>query len=173
VTDRKTASTITDTELDALYRDLDAARRMLDPDDVRLVDEMTATVEKYMDRAARAEAEVARLRAGEEDGWDPACHPTPGQWIKRYNDATPEKRLDYVTRLTAAAEQGHNCGMSLHEERVQEGWEAKTAVVRVRALHRRNEHTGDCEHCSEHDYPDYAVPHPCATIRALDGQEQR
>lgn len=39
---------------------------------------------------------------------------------------------------------------------------------RVRALHKRNEHTGDCEHCSARDYPDYAVPHPCDTIRALD-----
>lgn len=43
------------------------------------------------------------------------------------------------------------------------------ATDRVRTLHRRNEHTGDCEHCSKRDYPDYAVPWPCATIQALDG----
>lgn len=42
------------------------------------------------------------------------------------------------------------------------------AVERVRSLHRRNEHTGDCEHCSERDYPDYAVPWPCPTIRAIE-----
>lgn len=41
------------------------------------------------------------------------------------------------------------------------------AVEKVRALHRRNEHTSDCEHCSEHDYPDYAVPWPCPTMTAL------
>ncbi|MFE2965533.1 hypothetical protein ACFXKC_18005 [Streptomyces sp. NPDC059340] len=46
-----------------------------------------------------------------------------------------------------------------------------TAADRVRALHRRNESTGECEYCSARDYPDYAVPHPCPTIRALDGQE--
>lgn len=42
------------------------------------------------------------------------------------------------------------------------------ATERVRALHHRNEHTGDCEHCSAGDYPNYSVPHPCPTIRALD-----
>jgi hypothetical protein len=43
---------------------------------------------------------------------------------------------------------------------------------RVRALHRRNENTGTCEHCSAGDYPNYAVPFPCVTMRALDGEEQ-
>jgi hypothetical protein len=45
---------------------------------------------------------------------------------------------------------------------------AEAALDRVRALHIRNRHTGDCEHCSENDYPDYAVPHPCPTVAALD-----
>lgn len=44
---------------------------------------------------------------------------------------------------------------------------------RVRALHRRNENTAECEYCSARDYPGYAVPFPCDTIRALNGQEQR
>lgn len=44
------------------------------------------------------------------------------------------------------------------------------ASERVRTLHRRNEHTGECEYCSRRDYPDYAVPFPCDTIRALEGQ---
>jgi hypothetical protein len=48
----------------------------------------------------------------------------------------------------------------------------KAAIDRVRALHRRNENTGECEYCSARDYPTYAVPHPCDTVRALDGQEQ-
>lgn len=46
------------------------------------------------------------------------------------------------------------------------------AVQRVQELHRRNEHTGDCEHCSERDHPDYAVPWPCPTIRALTRDEE-
>lgn len=42
-----------------------------------------------------------------------------------------------------------------------------TAMERIHALHRRNENSGVCEHCSARDYPDYAVPWPCETIRAL------
>lgn len=41
-------------------------------------------------------------------------------------------------------------------------------ITAIHALHARNPNTGDCEHCSERDYPDYAVPWPCPTIRALD-----
>lgn len=47
----------------------------------------------------------------------------------------------------------------------------QSAVGRVRALHVRNPHSGTCEHCSAGDYPDYAVPAPCPTIRALDKEE--
>jgi hypothetical protein len=46
------------------------------------------------------------------------------------------------------------------------------AADRVRALHPRNVNTGECEYCSARDYPTYAVPYPCDTVRALDGQEQ-
>lgn len=42
------------------------------------------------------------------------------------------------------------------------------SVDRVRALHRKNENTGDCEYCSARDYPNYSVPHPCDTIQALE-----
>lgn len=45
------------------------------------------------------------------------------------------------------------------------------AVERVRALHVRNPNSGTCEHCSERDYPDYSVPWPCPTIRALDEEQ--
>lgn len=41
------------------------------------------------------------------------------------------------------------------------------AVAAVSKLHVRNANTGTCEHCSERDYPDYAVPWPCPTIQAL------
>ncbi|MFD8777567.1 hypothetical protein [Streptomyces sp. NPDC059916] len=41
------------------------------------------------------------------------------------------------------------------------------ATDRVRQLHARNQHTSDCEHCSERDYPDYSVTWPCPTIQAL------
>ncbi|MGW4270818.1 hypothetical protein ACWEGQ_00270 [Streptomyces seoulensis] len=42
-----------------------------------------------------------------------------------------------------------------------------SASERVKQLHRRNEHTGDCEHCSARDYPDYAVPWPCPTVQSM------
>ncbi|WP_446458616.1 hypothetical protein [Streptomyces rochei] len=45
-------------------------------------------------------------------------------------------------------------------------------LTKIRALHRQNENTGDCEHCSERDYPDYSVPWPCPTIRILGGEDQ-
>jgi hypothetical protein len=48
----------------------------------------------------------------------------------------------------------------------------EAAIARVRVLHRRNANTGECEYCSFRDYPTYAVPYPCDTVRALDGQEQ-
>jgi hypothetical protein len=47
-----------------------------------------------------------------------------------------------------------------------------TAADRVRALHPRNENTGECEYCSARDYPTYAVSFPCDTVRALDGEGQ-
>ncbi|HEX5567685.1 MAG TPA: hypothetical protein VFY14_12300 [Streptomyces sp.] len=50
---------------------------------------------------------------------------------------------------------------------------ALTALDRVRALHVRNQNTGDCEHCSERDYPNYAVPWPCPTIHALNGPQEQ
>ncbi|MFD9444973.1 hypothetical protein [Streptomyces sp. NPDC060001] len=51
-----------------------------------------------------------------------------------------------------------------------DGQRAEAAVERARKLHRRNDHTGDCEYCSARDYPDYSVPYPCDTVQALDGQ---
>ncbi|MCX5000911.1 hypothetical protein [Streptomyces longwoodensis] len=42
------------------------------------------------------------------------------------------------------------------------------ALEGLHALHRRNEHTGECEYCSAHDYPDYQVPWPCQTLLSLN-----
>ncbi|MFI1472062.1 hypothetical protein [Streptomyces wuyuanensis] len=44
-------------------------------------------------------------------------------------------------------------------------------VQRVRALHAKNPNTGDCEHCSERDYPNYAVPWPCRTLQVVEEQQ--
>jgi hypothetical protein len=45
------------------------------------------------------------------------------------------------------------------------------AIAAVGKLHVRNPNTRTCEHCSERDYPDYAVPWPCPTMRALGETE--
>ncbi|NUS22704.1 MAG: hypothetical protein HOV92_00550 [Streptomyces sp.] len=50
--------------------------------------------------------------------------------------------------------------------RVRQATPAETAIDRVRALHRN-----ECESCAECTH-EFAVPWPCPTIRALDGQEQ-
>lgn len=42
------------------------------------------------------------------------------------------------------------------------------ATEGIYTLHRRNHNTGDCEHCSTRDYPDYSVTWPCETIQVLD-----
>jgi len=46
-------------------------------------------------------------------------------------------------------------------------------LAKVQALHHCNEHTGDCEHCSQRDYPDYSVPWPCPTMRILGAEVQQ
>lgn len=63
MTDRISLNDMTSDQLDQLYRELDTARRMLDLNDLRLIDEMVATVEQHMDRATRAEAAIERVRA--------------------------------------------------------------------------------------------------------------
>lgn len=132
MTDRLTVDQITSDDLDQLYDQLDAARRMLNPDDLRLVDEMTTTVEQWMTRADRAEAEVRRLRAGEEDGHDPRCFPTPGQWIKRFNDASPAERMDAAGWAIGDAQRASGCFYSNHEGRLAEAAHAWVSVARVR-----------------------------------------
>jgi hypothetical protein len=49
--------------------------------------------------------------------------------------------------------------------RVRQATPAEAAVARVRKLHR--EEFGSCAECTH----EFGVPSPCATIRALDGEE--
>ena len=45
---------------------------------------------------------------------------------------------------------------------------AEATIQRVRELHGTDEY-GTCENCSDRE--GWAVPHPCDTIKALDGAE--
>ena len=78
--------------------------------------------------------EIDRLRAGEEDGYDPLAVPTPGQWIHQFNQATAEKRLEVVGRMIDAAERVWACTMNGHEERIHDGRHAEMALNEVRQV---------------------------------------
>lgn len=82
--------------------------------------------------------------------------------------------LTAAIRLTGIVSRGHTAALTAAVWRVIEPALAQrdAQLDAVRALHVRNANTGDCEHCSERDYPDYAVPWPCPTIRALDTKHQ-
>lgn len=48
----------------------------------------------------RLAAEVERLRAGEaDDPGDPACVPTIGEWLRRFNDMPAERRLAVIVGI--------------------------------------------------------------------------
>ncbi|MFC7983836.1 hypothetical protein [Streptomyces sp. NPDC057336] len=91
--------------------------------------------------------------------------------IRHTVDSITSDALDALyDQLDAAKRERREAAQLSHRYR-NDAERAEAAIARVRALHRRNEHTGDCEPCSASDYPDYAVPHPCPTIRALDDQQ--
>jgi hypothetical protein len=53
-------------------------------------------------------AEVERLRAGEAgDPGDPAVVPTPAEWLRRFNDAEPERRLSVAELAIANSDAVH------------------------------------------------------------------
>lgn len=84
---------------------------------------------------------------------------------------------DAVLRVPAIAEAEklraeHAALKRAHIALAEQAGRDQAAITRVRDLHVRNPHTGDCEHCSARNYPDYAVPHPCPTIAALDAPKE-
>jgi hypothetical protein len=72
--------------------------------------------EELRKRAELAEAEVVRLRAGESP--EPAAEgiqPTPAEWIRRWNDASPDQRLARAQQILAEAGAAQRCIMADHE----------------------------------------------------------
>lgn len=64
-------------------------------------------------------AEVARLRAGEADTpGEEGAEPTPAQWIRRWNDATPKERLQIAEAGRANAQAAYRCFLMDHEGRL-------------------------------------------------------
>lgn len=93
--------------LDALGMD-----RTRDWDDIS---NAIARLRKERDAQAK---ELERLRAGEEPGWDPYVEPTPGQWIGRWNEATPERRLDMAVQILDGMKRSRACFEADHEGQI-------------------------------------------------------
>lgn len=90
------------------------------------LDEMTS------DQLDQLYDEIDRLRAGEEPGANPLTELTPGQWIARWNQATPTTRLQIVEAGIANAAAASRCLMLDHEGRLEGERHAWVAVARVR-----------------------------------------
>lgn len=66
-----------------------------------------------------AQKEIARLRAGEaEDPGHYSTQPTPEQWIRRFNDQTPEARKYVAEAVLKRANDAIGCTEGRHEERL-------------------------------------------------------
>lgn len=76
-----------------------------------------------------ARAEIARLRAGEDDTpGDPAVVPTPGQWLRRFNEHSPERRLAAVKAILDSRERSYACFVQNHEGYIEH---LKTRIGRL------------------------------------------
>jgi hypothetical protein len=75
---------------------------------------------QWHDRALTAEAEIARLRAGEDDERpDPGTALTPAQWIRKWNDAAPDRRLHAAQRVLEVIDQESRCFQQDHDGRLE------------------------------------------------------
>lgn len=75
-------------------------------------------------------AEVERLRAGEEPVTDERIAPNPGQWIWKWNRATPEKRLNMAAQILSGMTRASDCFTQNHEARLAD---LSIEVERLRA----------------------------------------
>jgi hypothetical protein len=78
-------------------------------------------VARYRELAQEANAEVARLRAGESD--EPAAEGTtltPAQFLRMWNDTTPERRLGIAARVLDMNSRDSACTLADHRGKLQE-----------------------------------------------------
>ncbi|MGW3135935.1 hypothetical protein [Streptomyces sp. NPDC001139] len=125
--------------------------------------DVAPTAEEYeqqRQRAEHAEAELQRLRAGEEDGWDPAAYPTPGQWIARFNRATPAERHDAAKWAIENSQRASQCVLNAHEQRLNQERHAWVALARVKDVIADMSNITDARHWAR------------ILRTAVDGEEQ-
>lgn len=73
------------------------------------------------DELRRLRAEVARLRAGEApEPPAPYTTLTPPEWLRRFNDATPEKRLNAIDVLLGEVDRGSECFRMNHKAVIED-----------------------------------------------------
>lgn len=121
------AASNADTELHshkAALTDALGVDRLRDWDDIR---NAAAGLRKQRDAQA---AELEQLRAGEEPGWRPDVVPTPGQWIARWNQVTPERRLSMAAQTVEGMARANDCLMLNHAAELAE---LRAEVARLRA----------------------------------------
>jgi hypothetical protein len=95
-------------------------------------DAVIAFVEDVLEAGNGARAEVEHLRAGEDHTpRTEALWPTPGQWIARWNAASPEERLDLATRTLEAAQTASDCFAADHMGRLEqvEHWRRQAVLA--------------------------------------------
>jgi hypothetical protein len=86
------------------------------------------------DLCAGHEAALTKLRAGEEDGYIENTEPTPGQWLWKYNRATPERRLQMAAAFMRQAAVVERCEMEDHAGAVEDNRHAWRIIGQIRAL---------------------------------------
>jgi hypothetical protein len=87
-------------------------------------------VAQLTEQLAAVRAELALLHQGEEPYDDDRIVPTPGQWIWKWNRATPAERLARAGAALDHAEHNFACAMNHWPERAEQA-EARIAAVRA------------------------------------------
>lgn len=100
------------------------------------------------------------------DFWDARQHGAFTFCAQEVGHVTMTAFAQKITEKRTALAQREQSVRYANEQK-ERAEQAEAALTSMSALHNRNEHSGTCEHCSEHDYPDYAVPWPCPTMTAL------
>lgn len=148
---------------------IDRACRHLTPDEGAALRAGWAGLERAREergtyRAAwhSARDRARKHRAAVDDMWD--ANTRLAQRARRAEKQLADERAEHL--------QAHEQETANTAREIGRAQRAEQQLAAVRALHARNANTGTCEHCSERDYPDYAVPWPCPTIAALDAAGQ-
>jgi hypothetical protein len=191
--DRHTVDSLTSDALDALYERLEAAEDTESQRQLAAAREALASAtiratraEVERDGAYRERAHLVALLAALHPSHIGYTDPAAIDWLvvtietptgqMSWHIAERDRDLFEHVRLVPAV---HNVwdGHTTEEKYARlrrlttDPGRADATAARVRALHRRNENTGECEYCSFRDYPTYTVPYPCDTVRALDGEQ--